>query len=148
MKRILVCGGRDFADDRRLRLVLDQFVRRYGPVLVIHGAARGADTLADRWARDRGFKAIPFPARWHDLSQPGRRIRRDRAGRDYDANAGLRRNVQMLNEGKPDIVIAFPGGAGTAHMVDRAKHQGFLVIEVPARGSVPELEPSLAELLG
>jgi ABC-type sugar transport system substrate-binding protein len=36
----------------------------------------------------------------------------------------------MLDEGKPDIVVAFPGGTGTADMVRRARKAGVVVIEV------------------
>ena len=35
--------------------------------------------------------------------------------------AGPIRNAQMLREGKPDLVVAFPGGRGTANMVAQAK---------------------------
>ena len=36
----------------------------------------------------------------------------------------------MLDEGKPDLVIAFPGGKGTADMARRAREAGIEVIEV------------------
>ena len=39
----------------------------------------------------------------------------------YGKKAGPLRNQQMLEEGKPDLVVAFPGGNGTADMVRRAK---------------------------
>lgn len=45
------------------------------------------------------------------------------------------RNKQMLNEGKPDLVVAFPGGSGTAHMVKIAKAVGIMVIEIDGRGA-------------
>jgi hypothetical protein len=44
--------------------------------------------------------------------------------------AGPKRNQLMLDKEKPDLVIAFPGGKGTADMVARAKAQGFKVMEV------------------
>jgi Lhr-like helicase len=40
----------------------------------------------------------------------------------------------MIDEGKPDLVIAFPGGRGTADMVGRARKAGIRVVEIsPAR---------------
>lgn len=41
--------------------------------------------------------------------------------------AGPIRNQRMLDEGKPDLVVAFPGGRGTADMVRRAKAAGVPV---------------------
>ena len=37
---------------------------------------------------------------------------------------------QMIDEGKPDLVVAFKGGTGTADMVRRAKKHNIKVIEV------------------
>ena len=44
--------------------------------------------------------------------------------------AGPIRNQQMLDEGKPDLVVAFPGGRGTANMMRIAREAGIEVIEV------------------
>ena len=71
---------------------------------VVHGAAPGADTLADTWARSRGIKVERYYALW----------------KTYGLGAGAIRNQKMLDDGKPDIVIAFPGGPGTADMIRRA----------------------------
>lgn len=107
-KRVLVCGGRDFDDYAFVASVLDF----YDPDTVIHGAARGADSLAHRWAQNRCVPVESYPANWH---------------RDGKA-AGPIRNVKMLAEGKPDVVIAFPGGKGTEHMVKIAKAKGIQVL--------------------
>ena len=45
--------------------------------------------------------------------------------------AGPIRNQEMLDKGKPDLVIAFPGGKGTADMVGRALRTGVFVYRVP-----------------
>ena len=111
--RILVCGGRDYADARALGAALDA-VHTGDPVSdLIHGAARGADSLAAAWARSRGISTRPFPADWN---------------RDGKA-AGFLRNVRMLREGRPDLVVAFPGGKGTAHMINLARRAGVAVLE-------------------
>jgi hypothetical protein len=36
----------------------------------------------------------------------------------------------MLDEGQPDLVIAFPGGAGTANMIQQSKARGIPVREI------------------
>jgi hypothetical protein len=36
----------------------------------------------------------------------------------------------MLDEGKPDLVVAFPGGGGTKDMVRRAVKAGLSIHEV------------------
>jgi hypothetical protein len=59
---VLVCGGRDYDDRGRLYNVLDRLNYLYrGFLCVIHGAARGADTLAAEWAEASGIPTLPFP---------------------------------------------------------------------------------------
>lgn len=119
--RVLVCGGRDYNDRERVYNVLDQITLHQGlgpnpdPVKqIIHGGASGADYLADCWAKSRGVEVRCFPAKWRTYGKP----------------AGPIRNQQMLDEGKPDLVVAFPGHRGTPNMVARAKKAGVKVIEV------------------
>jgi hypothetical protein len=130
MARILVCGGRKYGDQGRVNRILDAAVERLGLTEIIHGAAPGADTLAATWALARGVPARPFPAHWSDTDRPGAVVRRLSSGRLYDAAAGQIRNQRMLDEGRPDIVIAFPGGTGTAGMIRIARATGVRVIEI------------------
>lgn len=51
-------------------------------------------------------------------------------GGPLDRSAGPKRNQRMLDKGKPDLVLAFPGGDGTADMVRKAKSAGVPIIEV------------------
>lgn len=112
--KILVCGGRDYDNEHRVGAILNAAVKRLGMSELIHGGARGADALADAWARRQGFPVTVFPADW---KAEGRA-------------AGPRRNQRMLDEGKPQAVIAFAGGRGTADMIQRAKAAGIPVHEV------------------
>ena len=112
--KVLVCGGRDYIKREALFLVLDRLHAERPIAQVIHGAARGADSLAGEWARARGVEEKAFPAEWQR----------------YGRSAGSRRNHRMLYEGKPDLVVAFPGGRGTADMKDRATAGGVEVEEV------------------
>jgi hypothetical protein len=120
MKRVLVCGGRDYADHARLWSVLDHYRTKFGGFAVlIHGAARGADSYADEWAEIRGIPVDPFPIsrRWWQV---------------FGNGAGPYRNGLMLREGKPDVVIAFPGKNGTANMIEQAERAGIPVLRIPA----------------
>lgn len=78
----------------------------------------------------RGFEVLDFPARWDDLDDPDADIAINKWGKQYNRNAGFTRNQQMLDEGKPDLVIAFPGGNGTAHMIKRSLLAGVEVIKI------------------
>lgn len=129
---ILVSGGRKYGDWRRVNAVLDDLHRQHGIERVVHGNASGADDHADQWAKRRSVESRPYPAKWNDISAPDARIRRGIGGKLYDANAGFRRNKEMLDRERIDRVVAFPGGNGTANMVKLAKAAGIPVIEVEA----------------
>lgn len=114
-RRLLVCGGRGFSDTTRVDQVLTKYSLRFGISVLIHGAARGADSLAAEWAKLNGVPTEAYPANWDK----------------YGKSAGYKRNTQMLVEGKPDDVIAFPGGTGTDMMCDIAKKAGKPVFKIP-----------------
>lgn len=115
MTRVLVCGGRAYDDAERLWRVLDSYDNDRDFTVLIEGAANGADTLARQWAEAKKIKVRSFPADW----------------KRHGKGAGPARNFRMLDEGKPQLVIAFPGGKGTANMVAMAKAAGVEVVEVP-----------------
>ena len=110
--RVLVCGGRDYADMDRVREALDGLDP--APEYLIEGGARGADRLAKGWAHMRGVPVLTYPAKWDEFGK----------------RAGILRNAEMLEHGKPDLVVAFPGGRGTADMVQRAERAGVPVMSV------------------
>lgn len=112
--RVLVCGGRDYSDYRKLNDALQALHVRVRIDVLIQGGARGADTLAADWAHVAGVETLTFEADWK------------RHGRV----AGFIRNQHMLTEGKPDLVVAFPGGKGTANMIVTARRLGVEVMEV------------------
>lgn len=114
--RVLVCGGRNFSDTSHAYRVLDALHRERGIDVLIEGDARGADRIAGYWARRKGIDNLKFRADWtkHGLA------------------AGTIRNGIMLEEGKPDLVLYFPGGRGTADMVRRARAAGVEVAEAGA----------------
>jgi hypothetical protein len=113
--KVLICGGRNFHDWGLFSLTMVEWSNKVGPFThYISGGAPGADTLARRWAKSYGAPLTEYRANWHA----------------HGRAAGPIRNQKMLDEGKPDLVIAFPGGPGTADMVRRAKTVGVRVVEV------------------
>jgi hypothetical protein len=114
MTKVLVCGGRDFNDEEYAFTALDRLdaeLPRPGITGIISGCAPGADTLGLKWSLKWDLPVKMFPAKW----------------REHGSAAGPIRNQQMIDEGKPDIVVAFPGGNGTADMIRRAEAAGITV---------------------
>lgn len=128
--RVLVCGGRDFKDIKLLNDSLSKFRRERGLDVVIEGDAPGADRMAGYWARKNRIHNEKFAADWDDLVTPPVVIRKRPDGSKYNAAAGPVRNEKMLVSGRPDVVIAFRGGTGTADMIKRARGVGIEVIEI------------------
>lgn len=112
--RVLVCGGRDYNHRGRVTDVLCKLHMEAGISCIIEGGARGADRMAREWAQVCIVPIETFEADWENQG----------------TFAGPARNKRMLDEGKPDLVIAFPGGKGTADMVRKARKAGVGVIEI------------------
>jgi len=89
--------------------------RRHQP-LVVHGAARGVDSMADAHAKALGFEVHPYPADWDT----------------YHKAAGPIRNQEMLDQEHPNLVLAFHDdishSKGTRDMVNRAVKAGITVL--------------------
>lgn len=120
--RVLVCGSRDFRDIDAMGKKLSLVHAEYDIDVLIHGDARGADRTAGLWAKHHDIPVIKFPAEWEK----------------YGNNAGPIRNRQMLDEGKPDLIVAFPYGDlndpkrnfGTRDMVKQARAAGIKTIVI------------------
>jgi hypothetical protein len=119
---VLVTGGRDFDDYPRVREAIEILFWVYADKMrVMHGAAKGADALADRAAEELGIPAKAFPADW----------------KTHPKGAGPIRNRQMADylemcrrKGHSVQVLAFPGGKGTADMCEVAESRGINVDRV------------------
>ena len=121
--RVLICGSRDWKDQEIVDIVVSGLMVEYSGfdkegLVVINGKAPGADScarIAAEQHRDNGERVRPqnFPADWTTFGNA----------------AGPIRNQQMLDEGKPDLVIAFnddiSNSKGTRDMVRRAKQAGL-----------------------
>ena len=117
-KRILICGDRNYQDWIKVQEYLDTISRT---TIIIHGGARGADSLAGNLATSLKMKVIKFPANWDK----------------YGKAAGVLRNQQMLDEGHPDLVVYFhkdiENSKGTRDMLKRATDSGIRTINGETR---------------
>jgi hypothetical protein len=118
MKRIIVCGTREWDDAEVMKWVMRGLRKQASlSVTLVHGAARGADRMAGAYAARYGWDEEPWPALW------------DRFGK----RAGFIRNQYMADAGA-DLCIGFlrrdQKNAGTQDMMARARKAGIKVVEV------------------
>ena len=106
--KVLVCGGRKYDNKAAVYDVLDRIHEKLKITSLVHGGAKGADSLADEWAFGKCETVVYLPD-W-DI---------------YGRSAGSIRNQQMLDNEKIELVIAFPGGPGTQDMITRACKAGI-----------------------
>ena len=115
--KILICGGRDFSDYEFLKGVLDSNIKAVREtclddslVEIVSGGAKGADTLAEKYADEHKYSLSIFPAYW-DI---------------HGKKAGILRNEEMARylhrsaaKGEQCRVIAFWDGKsrGTSNMI-------------------------------
>jgi YspA, cpYpsA-related SLOG family len=115
--RVLICGGRTYNNIAKMLIALSDLDEKlYGDdyiEIIIHGGANGADTIAGDIAKKRFIPVKVYPADW----------------KKHGKAAGSIRNQQMLDEGKPDIVLAFPDpkSKGTWDMIRKANNAGIEV---------------------
>jgi hypothetical protein len=118
--RILICGSRHYTDSQRIKLLIDTLDEH---AVVIHGAAPGADRIADELAKAHGLDVEPYPAKWSK----------------YGRAAGPIRNTQMLEVGRPDEVHAFHDNLGesrgTTNMITQALQAGVHTVLHHSEGS-------------
>ena len=111
----LICGGRDFKNLEMFDSAMGDLIRLKGmPHKVVQGGAKGADWIGKCWAEKHAIRCYTEYADW------------DKHGKA----AGPMRNQVMLDKYSPDLVIAFPGGKGTADMVTKAHKAGVDVVEI------------------
>ena len=122
---VLINGSRDFSDycllERKCYEILSPYIKRGIEIIIREGNARGADKLAERFAKEYGFKLEIFSANW----------------KLYGKKAGFLRNIQMVEgdkENKPaDILISFNmGTSGTTHTIKymRSKYPNKSIFEI------------------
>lgn len=112
MFRVIIAGSRDFSDYIRLRNTMDYLLQnKTDDICIVCGEARGADALGRRYAEERGYKILSFPANWEE----------------HGRKAGYLRNVEMAKNA--DALVAFWDGEsrGTKHMIDISRKHGLQI---------------------
>jgi hypothetical protein len=111
--RILVCGSRNWKDEKgEIKKFINSLPEN---AIIVEGAAKGADSLAAEYAKNRGLRVNEFPANW------------DAHGKA----AGFIRNKEMLEDGYPNVVVAYSKNLktskGTLDMVTQSMKAGIPV---------------------
>ncbi len=114
-KRVLITGDRNWTDQQAINTFIDSLG---SDTIIIHGVCpTGADKMANDYAASKGMIIDAYPADW----------------KRYRRGAGPVRNQQMLDEGKPDLVVFFHNdlgqSKGTADMVRRAVKAHIKILE-------------------
>lgn len=110
---VLVCGGRTYRRIAFAYATLSALHAETPITVLVQGGARGADWIGKSWAAAHGVPMREFRAQWGV----------------YGRRAGFLRNREMLTVGQPALVVAFPGGPGTADMVRQARAAGVRILE-------------------
>jgi hypothetical protein len=130
---VLVTGGRDFADEALLYATLDGLYEQSFFRRLIHGGCRdaddqpfrGADGLADRWARVFGVAIEAYPVSNAEWTRLGKKAGPLRNG------LMVKRAGELANKfGVEALCVAFPGGRGTADCMRQARGARVRVLEV------------------
>ncbi len=112
--RIIVAGSRDFNDYDLLKEKLDKLNEHFNGFEVVSGAARGADSLGEKYADENGLQVRLFPADWEN----------------HGKKAGYWRNSQMADYADGCVVFWDGVSKGTQHMINLAKQKGIQVAVV------------------
>lgn len=113
---VAITGGRKFNDFWAVQRAMVKVDSKYDVTWVM-GGAKGADALAQLWCERVGAAHHVYSADWEK----------------YGNAAGFVRNQQMVDEGKPQLLIAFPGGNGTRDMMNRCLTAGIPIKQIAAK---------------
>lgn len=102
MFKLIVAGGRDFNDYDLLKSKLDKLLSNKTHVEIVSGKARGADSLGEKYAKEKGYKIKEFPADWGK----------------YGRAAGYIRNKEMAEYADGCLCFWDGKSKGTKHMID------------------------------
>lgn len=112
--RVLICAGRHYADTKMTRQVLDAYHRLRSIGVLIHGGSQYLGSEVEDWAREMAVDVVRYPPNWQ------------RHGKQAERH----RNRFMLQDSRPDVVIALPGGEDTEELASQAKTAGIHVLSV------------------
>lgn len=112
--KVAVIGSRTFTNYNLLFKILDRLNTTRKITCIVSGGAKGADALAEQWARTNDVPLDIYPADWDK----------------YGKGAGFIRNKEIWDNA--DTGVAFWDGVskGTQHSFDIAKKQGKKLLVV------------------
>lgn len=101
--KLAIIGSRNFTNYKLLQEILEQYKPKI--TLVVSGAAKGADSLGEKWALENNIQTLIFPADWNQ----------------YGKRAGFIRNEDIIKN--CDCCVAFWDGEskGTKHSLSLCK---------------------------
>lgn len=120
MFKVIICGGREFEDYELLKKACDFYLAKKfetgEKIVIVSGGARGADSLGEKYAEERGLEVQRFPADWNK----------------YGKRAGYLRNKQMAEVSNACIAFlsSYGENKGTKMMISIAREKKLLVREV------------------
>lgn len=112
--KVIIAGGRDFENYELLKTKCDHYLKNISKthtIIIVSGAARGADKLGERYAQEKGYEIDSHAANW-DL---------------YGKRAGYLRNEEMSKCANALIAFYDNQSKGTGHMIDLARKQNLFV---------------------
>lgn len=110
---IIVSGSRDWDDAQPIYNKLDELLKEHNSLLIVHGNAKGVDSIANTWAKEHHVPVEKFPAEW----------------KKWGKAAGMIRNREMLEVYPNALVVAFPSpqSIGTYGMLKEAEKRGHSI---------------------
>jgi hypothetical protein len=121
--RLIVCGDREWTEAWPIRRELEKLCQEGEVELLIHGDARGADTIAGVVGAALGIPIKAMPARWKLHGHGAGPFR----------NGKMLEKLQEVPKGEERILLVLAyhkdlkRSKGTKHMVGIAQNAGILV---------------------
>lgn len=107
--KLAIVGSRNFTDYKELSRIIGKV--KGDITLIISGGARGADTLAERYAKEKAIPYLIFPADWNE----------------YGKKAGILRNQDIVDNAEAMVAFLAPESRGTRDSIKRAQAKGIPV---------------------
>lgn len=116
--KVIIAGSRDFNNYEYLKQKCDTLLenkRKTHEIIIVSGGAKGADTLGERYAKERGYKILIFQPQW----------------KTYGRSAGIRRNNQMADAAQAAIIFWDGSSKGSKNMADcmKSRSKTYFVFE-------------------
>ena len=117
MFKVIIAGSREFDNYDMLKEKCDKILSRKvdegEEIVIVSGTARGADTLGEKYAEERGYKIERYPANWDK----------------YGKRAGYLRNKKMAEVSNACIVFlsSKAENKGSKMMISIATEEKLLI---------------------